>query len=69
MQRKYFDGDAEYGSLRTSSWGTQWGQMNQSHALLGLRPGSAAIWGASAPTCLVNSLPSGGLPAYFGAWA
>jgi hypothetical protein len=57
-----YDGNIGHGSLRTSLWGTQWGQLNQSFALLLLlalierRLGSLRrllAW--------YNSLPSGGL--------
>ena len=70
MQRKCCDGNVGHGSWRTTFWGTQWGQLNRSQALLMLlacsEPRLGALWRLPA---WYNSLPSGGRPLRFGARA
>jgi len=60
---RVYDGNIDHGSLRTSLWGTQWGQLNRSFALSLL---SALIERRSGSLrrllAWYNSLPSGGLP-------
>jgi hypothetical protein len=65
-----FDGNVNHGSLRTSFWGTQWGQLNRSSALLLLLAVNGRRSGALQRfLAWYNSLPHGGLSQGFGSLA
>jgi hypothetical protein len=64
-----YDGNVGYGSLRTSFWGTQWGQLNRSLALLS--PLASIEWRFGALRRLLawyNSLLSGGCLGVSASW-